>query len=828
MRLPTTAPSPRALERTRDSVARPGLLRRGRTLVAVVVLAAASLGAATAAGAAVPAHDAARAPGLPATTSAAPIVPTVLVIGTSGVQWEDVSAQGTPALWELAGRGAVGSTVVRSVRPATCPADGWLALSAGTRAGDVEHEPDADGDVCRALAEPQPAPGSDASTGADGWAVPAWAEYTAAAQDESFGAVPGTLGDALASAGTPAAAFGPGAAIALARTDGTLPAWAPATDDDAFTAALGDALVAGGAVVVDAGTVRGATASARADGVARVDAVVARVLAALADEDGPARAPLVLLTSLADAWDAPRLQVAAVSYDDPAGPVGVSGAFRGTLGSPSTRQPGYTLGYDVTRTVVSHLGLDDHVPASTLDGAVLRSDGAAASLDERAGQLRDDARKSVVVRQAVAPYYVLFVVANLLLQVVVSIGIARLPRAAGALAAQDVRSAGMSGAGAAGAAGPEETTVRGAHPEARRDARRAVPRTADGLPLRWLRGLRVAALTIAALPVATYLANLVPWWRGEHPAVALVGTLTVAVAAIVAACLVPAVRRRPLGAMTLLAALTTLVLAADVATGARLQLTSLMGTQPLVAGRFYGFNNTAFALFATSTVLLATGLAHPLVARGRRRLAAAVVAVVGLVAVALDGLPSVGADFGGPPALVPAFAVLVLLVLGVRLTWRRVVAVLGAGALTVALFAVADWLRPADARTHLGAFVQTVLDGGAGAVIARKAGQNLSNLVGSSFTFIAIGAVVVVVLGIRRAGGRLGAPLVQVARALPVLRAGLVAFAVVQTIAFLLNDSGIVIPAIGLALALPLLVATYAGLDPTLRAAGLEAERTPR
>ena len=90
-----------------------------------------------------------------------------------------------------------------------------------------------------------------------------------------------------------------------------------------------------------------------------------------------------------------------------------------------------------------------------------------------------------------------------------------------------------------------------------------------------------------------------------------------------------------------------------------------------------------------------------------------VVALIGMVTVVLDGLPSLGADFGGPPALVPGFAVLVLLVLGVRLTWRRVLAVLAAGAVTVSLFAVLDWLRPEGERTHLGAVVQTVLDGDA-------------------------------------------------------------------------------------------------------------------
>ena len=689
------------------------------------------------------------------TAVAAPVPPAVqvVVVGTTGVQWEDVSPEATPALWELAGRGAVGSTVVRNVRSSTCPAEGWLSLSAGTRSGDTTYEyPEDAEERCRVLDEP--------SGGADA-AVPAWDAYVTSAREGQYDAVPGTLGDILAEAGLSTAAFGPGAAIALASSAGEVPSWAPV--DDALTPALVDQLAAADVVVVDAGTVRGETTDERASGVAAVDSVVADVLDAL---ESSTTQPLVLFSSLADSARAPRLQVAAA-----VGPLMPGKAAAGLLDSASTRQPGYVLGYDLTRTIV-----DRAAPGSTstashrFDGSPLRADGSGASLDARVEGLRDDALRSVVVRAAVSPFYVLFTVANILLQVVVSLGIARATRS----------SAGDG----------KDSDV-------------------GGYPLRWLRAVRTVGLALAALPTATYLANLVPWWRSPVPNLTVTAVVCAIVGAVVALCLLPAVRRRPLGPLTVVTALTAVVLAVDVALGARLQLTSLMGTQALVAGRFYGFNNTAFTLFATSTVLLAAIAATPLVARGRRRTAAVVVALIGLVTVVLDGLPSIGADFGGPPALVPGFAVLVLLVLGVRLTWRRVLAVLAAGAVTVSLFAVLDWLRPEGERTHLGAFVQTVLDGGLWGVISRKLSQNASNLVGTPFTLIAVGAAVLVYLGVRRAGGRLEAPLKLVARELPVLGAGLIALLVVQTIAFALNDSGIIIPAIAATLALPLVVATF-------------------
>jgi hypothetical protein len=273
------------------------------------------------------------------------------------------------------------------------------------------------------------------------------------------------------------------------------------------------------------------------------------------------------------------------------------------------------------------------------------------------------------------------------------------------------------------------------------------------------------------------------------------------------------------------AVVTAVVVAADVVTGGRLQLASLMGVQPLVGARFYGFNNQAFALFAASGVLLAAALANPLVQHGRRRSAAALVAGVGVVATVLDGTPGLGSDFGGPPALVPGFAALALLAAGTRIGWAKAVAVLGAAAVVVIGFAVLDWTRPPDARTHLGRFVETVLDGGLWPVVVRKAAQNLDILFGNWLTLLAIAGIALVVLVLGRPlrtaasapdGGPFGwlsggAPLARLATDAPMLRPGLVALAVTLGIGFAINDSGVVIPAVGVAVAVPLLVAACAG-----------------
>lgn len=662
----------------------------------------------------------------------------VVVLGMTGVRWTDVDPATTPALASLAERGTVGSAVVRSLRPAACPVDGWLAVSAGTRAADTAWA----GTDCRPL------------TAADDGTVPFWGDLVQAADAANFGAQPGNLGDALAAAGVTSRAIGPGAAVALALPDGTVAGGYAALGPD-VTSQVAAAADESDVVAVDLGSVRTDGETDRATQVQEIDARLAAALAGAPTAD-------VVVVSLADAGARPHLQVAALL-----GPGYAPGAL---LESASTRQPGYVLAYDVTATVLAATGVDEAVTGSPLRVA----QDATAAPAEQVAALQDDARKSDVVRDLVPVYYVVFMLVNLALYGVVSFGLTR-----------------WQG----------------------REARPA------------LTAVRAAAVAVAALPAASYLVNLVPWWRAPAPGVVVALLLAALTALLTGASLLAARRWGLLAPLGVVAGATALLLAVDVATGARLQLTSLMGTQPLVAGRFYGFNNTAFALFATVTILLAVAVASPLVARGRRRLAAMLVALVGVVAVALDGLPSIGADFGGPPALVPAFAVLALMTAGIRLTWRRLLAVGAAAVVVVGGFAVVDWTRPPAARTHLGAFVQTVLDGEVLPVIARKAEQNLANLVGSWFTVLAVAglAAVFVALGrpLRHAarsadGGSLrwlsaGTPLGAIVHAVPMLRPGLIALAVAHGIAFLLNDSGIVIPAIGIAVAVPLLLATYAG-----------------
>ena len=664
----------------------------------------------------------------------------VVLVGTGGLSWNDVDEQTTPTLWSLLGA-ATATVTVRSVRTTTCPVDGWLSLSAGQRAADVAVL-DGSGRVqsrppCRAV-----------PPSLVGGRVDRWEAYRRAAAETKFGARLGLLGDQVSAAGTCVQAVGPGAALAAARSDGSVARYA------AYDAGALGRLVSGCRLtVVDVGSVRDPAEvhpqdevrprESRAAQVAAVDRRVGEVLAAVRGRTGAT----VVVASLSDAGTVERLRLAAVS------PAGQGAA----LVSLSTRQGGLVQSADLTATLLAGLGLP--VAAGVSGRALHRTDGAGAAPADRLRELVDTDLASHEVHALVPPFFNGWVFTQIAIYSFVAL----------------------------------------------------VWRRRWGTLARRLRLLRIArrvGVVAAAVPVSTFLANLLPWWRAAVPLLAVTASVALFVAALSALALLGPWRRSLFGPMAVVCLATVLVLALDVMKGSQLQVSSLMGLQPVVGGRFYGMGNVTFALFAAATLLLCVAVADHLTrpARGTRA-AAAAVAAIGLTAVVIDGSPAWGADFGGPPAVLPGLAYLVLAVLGVRLTWRRAGLVLAATAAFLVLIGVVDWLRPAASRSHLGNFVQAVIDGGALDIVARKAAQNFAILTGSWLTLLVpVGLVFVIAILARPTSW--GARALQSAyERAPLLRPGLVALLVTTLIGFALNDSGTAIPAVAGTVALPLVIA---------------------
>ncbi|SHN47859.1 hypothetical protein [Cryptosporangium aurantiacum] len=336
-------------------------------------------------------------------------------------------------------------------------------------------------------------------------------------------------------------------------------------------------------------------------------------------------------------------------------------------------------------------------------------------------------------------------------------------------------------------------------------------------PLR--RRASVAITALSAFPVATFLANTVPWWRADPTTPALAAAILGAMALVTAVAVAPPWGRTATGRLAAVSAVTVVVLLADVMTGARLQLNSLLGYTALEGGRYVGFGNVAFAVLGASALLLAAGLAA-----GRpSRSAVAVALAVAVPVIVVEGSPGLGTDFGGILTLVPAFGVLALLVAGRKVTGRRAVAVLGAGAGLVASLAIADYLRPEEDRTHFGRFVATVLDGDGLATVDRKIRANLDLLFAGPHTIAA--AILLVIAGV--AVFRPPAGLRAAYRAHPGLRTGLQVVVVLGLLGFAVNDSGIAVPVNAALVALPAAVAAWLRPEPGSRFGRTTAPNEP-
>ena len=321
---------------------------------------------------------------------------------------------------------------------------------------------------------------------------------------------------------------------------------------------------------------------------------------------------------------------------------------------------------------------------------------------------------------------------------------------------------------------------------------------------RWAPVLRNGVLAIAAFPLATFVLRALPVAGITASGWALLFAIDVLLVALVSRA-----RRHPLSPLTWLLGLTSAVLLADVATGARLQVNSLLGYSPLTAARFFGIGNSAFAVLAATAILFAA--IHLQYAPRRREALFAVAALLALVVV-VDGAPSLGDDAGGLTTLVPVLGVTLLAFSGRRITWRR------AGLLALLTFALlgiaagVDLLRAPDARTHLGKFVSDLLSGGSSSsvtTVLRKAATNVRVLRETVWAWIVpiiAGFMLYLVVWERR--------LTRLLPARSALRVGLVATLAAGLLGFALNDSGVVVTA---------LVLVFVG--PYLTLLALDAER---
>ncbi|MFB9840314.1 hypothetical protein ACFFNX_50025, partial [Actinoallomurus acaciae] len=449
----------------------------------------------------------------------------------------------------------------------------------------------------------------------------------------------------------------------------------------------------------------------------------------------------VVVAGVADQDRTPHLRLALAT-----GP-GTAGRY---LGSDSTRRANMVILPDLTATLLDSAG----VPAPAgLIGTPLLPDAVRPALADSVADLSSQDLAAQTHRRLLPRFFAGFVISQILLY------------AAAALALR--------------------------HGSLRR--RRRI-----------LSATRLTALVAAAVPVSTYLVNLVPWWHTSRPALWLVAGIAAGDALVVGLAMCGPWRRHLLGPGTVIAAVTATVLGTDLLTGSHLQLNSMMGYSPLVGGRYYGMGNIAFAVLATSTLLASAGIAQWLEPRAGRRAAVAAVLVMTLTAALLDSWTAWGSDFGGLIAFVPGLATTALLVAGRRVSFLRLQLLRATGMALVLGVAWIDYLRPPSRQTHMGRFFGQLVEGDSLPWLERKFAAMMHTFGNLTLLPVVVAGFLFVLLVLHRPGRAGAGGLQRAYERAPMLRAGLSGAFVTAVVGGAVNDSGIAVPALSLAVAVPL------------------------
>ncbi|WP_106847759.1 hypothetical protein [Blastococcus sp. Marseille-P5729] len=660
----------------------------------------------------------------------------VVVVGVPSLDWEVISPETMPTLWQLADEGGAGLITARAARSTTCPWDGWVTLGAGNRArypatipeDELPPEPDdpLPGEPVQVPPE-EPEPQSpeeeraeQATEGCLGQrgAVPTvegsqLAPAIVENEQLRFGAVPGALGTAVQCStvvgGSPILAVG-------------------AEDADVRVADRGHTAADWSARVADCPLTLVATSHAlnrTPEELLALDAAIAEIVAG-AREQGAT----VIIAGIAQ----PEYKRAKLHALIASGP----GIEQQVLSAPSTSRAPFSQLIDIAPTALAVLGEDT---PSSMVGQVMRGEDRDLPLEEQVATFHAE---SVAASTHVWMSGRFFTFMTWLSALVV------------------VALAGLLWRGRGIAA--------------------------------WM---RAAGTVVASLPVSSLLANLYPWERAGRPSVAIIVCIASCWVLLSALCLLGPWRRHRSGPLLAACTVTFGTLALDVLTGSHLQLNSPLGYNGIVAGRFTGFGNITFAMYAAAGLVL---LAAACRVAGTRRRMTILVGVTGLALIAMDGAPGAGADFGGVIALAPALLLLWMIATGTRLSRVRLLIVMLSGAAAVMAIAVADYLRPAADRTHLGRFVDQILDGTAITVIERKLQANIRVLTGSVLTLLAAVLLAVVVwqfLDRSSPGWRF------VRTHHPYAQAAVVAVLVMAFVGFAVNDSGVAVIAAALVVVVP-------------------------
>ncbi|HVE76626.1 MAG TPA: hypothetical protein VND22_07665 [Actinomycetota bacterium] len=306
---------------------------------------------------------------------------------------------------------------------------------------------------------------------------------------------------------------------------------------------------------------------------------------------------------------------------------------------------------------------------------------------------------------------------------------------------------------------------------------------------------RIMLLSSLAFPLASYVSTAGVWKAGRGLAAA-----TIIVASVALGFLAHVTFTRNRTAVLAITLATSAYFFLDLALGAPGQLDSVFGYSSIAGGRFYGLGNLGFALFASAVFLAAGSLID-----SRDRWSRVVVALLLVAAIIGVGHPRLGDDVGGTITMIPAAAVFLVNALRekrLRTRWLPLLVLAGVG--MVLVFGAIDLMRPPETRTHLGDFLAGSIRDPLTVwlVLQRKLETGVRIAISNYWGLAVPGAAIAIVQLHRRSPYRLR----ELMRNNPALTAGLDALLLAAVLGSLVNDSGLAVAGLMLAVLVPWII----------------------
>jgi hypothetical protein len=251
--------------------------------------------------------------------------------------------------------------------------------------------------------------------------------------------------------------------------------------------------------------------------------------------------------------------------------------------------------------------------------------------------------------------------------------------------------------------------------------------------------MRVGGLAVLWTPVAALIAAaLEPGAGVEYATIALaslaLGAITDALLPWPRAPLLPAV-------------VAVLALVADALAGTQLLVRSVLGPDPALGARFYGFGNE---LKSGLAVIVLAALAAALFPARRSRHSASAVALAGIALAAIEGSARIGAGVGGAILVSAGFAVAAVLLLPGGFSRGRLLVVIASPLVALVALAGLDLATAHGTGHYTGSILHARSAGDLRDVIVRRYGAAWSELKNHAMPAATAIALLCAALGVRR------------------------------------------------------------------------------